>query len=142
MRETILLFHFSDRDKRNRLARALLPLRIKIKEIPLEDYGRPVGFLAGIKELKADEELCNGDELSGELLVMAGLGSTRIDQVLRAIRKSGIKVPYKAVLTEANQRWNVWELFEEIKAEHERMNGSSQSTPNRLQKQRTYGGNI
>ena len=121
MRETILLFHFTDKDRRNRLTRALLPLRMKIKEIPLEDYGKPVGYLAGIKELETEEAACEGEDLSGEFLVMAGLGSDRIDQVLRAVRKSGISVPYKAVLTGENQKWDVWKLFEEIKAEHERM---------------------
>ena len=125
MRETILLFHFSDRDRRNRLTRALLPLRIKIKEIPLEDYGHPVGYLAGIKDLAPEGEIPKGEELPGELFVMAGISGNRIDQVLRAVRKSGISVPYKAVLTASNQNWNVWELFAEIKEEHERMNRSS-----------------
>ncbi|MCI9083542.1 MAG: DUF3783 domain-containing protein [Lachnospiraceae bacterium] len=122
MREVILLFHFTDKDRRNRLTRALFPLRMRIKEISLEDYGKPVGCLAGIKELEPKGEICTGDELTGELLVMAGLDSNRIDQVLRAVRKSGVSVPYKAVLTAENQNWNVWQLFEEIKAEHERMN--------------------
>ncbi|MEY8393043.1 DUF3783 domain-containing protein [Lachnospiraceae bacterium 45-W7] len=125
MRETILLFHFTDKDKRNRLTRALLPLRMKIKEFTIEDYGKPVGYLAGMKELEPEGTLVEGEELPGELLVMAGLGNERIDQVLRAIRKSGLSVPYKAILTASNQNWNVWELYEEIKTEHERMNNSS-----------------
>lgn len=125
MRETILLFHFTDRDRRNRLTRALLPLRVKIKEIPLEDYGKPVGCLAGMRDLEPERVICKGEELSGELLVMAGLSDSRIDQVLRAVRKSGLSIPYKAVLTASNQNWNVCELFEEIKAEHERMSSPS-----------------
>ena len=121
MRETILLFHFTDTDQRNRLVRALFPLRMKIKEISREDYGNPVGYLAGNKELVPEKELVTGDEISGQMLVMAGLSSGRVDQVLRALRKARIFVPYKAVLTTANQSWNVWELFEEIKKEHEKM---------------------
>lgn len=121
MRETILLFQFSDKDRRNRLTRALLPLRMKIKEIPLEDYGKPVGCLAGMRDLEPEGEIYEGEQLSGEFLVMAGLGSSRMDQVLRAIRKAGLSVPYKAVLTASNQNWNVWKLFAEIKEEHEHM---------------------
>ncbi|MCI8495822.1 MAG: DUF3783 domain-containing protein [Lachnospiraceae bacterium] len=121
MRETILLFHFTDTDQRNRLVRALFPLRMKIKEISREDYGNPVGYLAGNKELVPEKELVTGEEISGQMLVMAGLSSGRVDQVLRALRKARIFVPYKAVLTTANQSWNVWELFEEIKKEHEKM---------------------
>lgn len=121
MRETILLFHFTDTDQRNRLVRALFPLRMKIKEISREDYGNPVGYIAGNKELVPEKELVTGEEISGQMLVMAGLSSGRVDQVLRALRKARIFVPYKAVLTTANQSWNVWELFEEIKKEHEKM---------------------
>lgn len=133
MRETILLFHFSDKDRRNRLTRALLPLRMKIREITKEDYGKPIGYLAGNKELASEEEVYTGEELPGELLVMAGLTSARIDQVLKAIRRSGILVPYKAVLTPSNQSWKVTELFEEIRTEHERMTGGGEETGNEME---------
>ncbi len=143
MRETILLFHFTDKDRRNKLMRALLPLRMKVKEISSDDYGRQMGYLAGMKEFAPEREQDAAEQLQtegqpqmedisaqnpsqefpGEMMVMAGLGGGRIDQVLRAVRKSGISVPYKAVLTEANQKWNAWELFAEIKKEHETMNG-------------------
>ena len=121
MRETVLFIHFADKDRRNRLARALFPLHVRIRDISLEDYGKPVGFLAGIRELAPEGGLCTGEEISGELLVMAGIGSARMDLALKAIRKSGVLVPYKAVLTSTNQNWNVWKLFEEIKKEHQRM---------------------
>ncbi|MCI8483197.1 MAG: DUF3783 domain-containing protein [Lachnospiraceae bacterium] len=122
MKATVLLFHFSERDRRNRLTRALLPLHMKIKEIPKEHYLQPVGWLAGEKEVQPVEEIYRGDELAGEMLLMAGLSGGQVDQVLKAIRKSGIgPIPYKAVLTEGNKNWNVLQLFEEIKAEHEQM---------------------
>lgn len=130
MRETILLFHFTDSDRRKRLTRALLPLGMKMKEVSMEDYGKPMGYLAGIKDfpLKAAEPFLGEggmslEELSGEMLVMAGLSSSQVDKVLKAIHKSGLHIPYKAVLTEGNQSWNVWELFQEIKKEHESMSG-------------------
>lgn len=120
MRETILLFHFSDRDKRNRIARALLPLKIKIKEIEKADYLKPVGYLAGNKEIEAAQETYDGPELEGELMLLAGIGGSRMDAVLKAVRRAA-PVPYKAVLTPTNQYWNVLELFKEIKEEHEMM---------------------
>lgn len=122
MREVILLFNFKDREKRNKVTRALFPLRIKIKEIEKKDYLNPMGYLAGNKELAGVEEVYTGEELEGEMLVMAGLSSVRMDQVLKALRKSGAgSIPYKASLTPINQHWNVVKLFEEIKEEHERM---------------------
>ncbi len=123
MKATILLFHFSDKDRRNRLTRALLPLRMKIREVAREDYLQPVGYLAGNKEILPLDEKYEGEELEGEMILMAGLSSSQVDQALKAVRKSGIgPVPYKAVLTSSNQNWNVWKLFQEIKAEHEQMN--------------------
>lgn len=122
MREVILLFNFTEKEKRNKVTRALFPLRIKIKEIEKKDYLNSIGYLAGSKELSAVEEVYTGEELEGEMLVMAGLSSARIDQVLKALRKSGAgNIPYKASLTLTNQHWNVRKLFEEIKEEHERM---------------------
>lgn len=120
MRETVLLFHFSDRDKRNRIARALLPLKVRIKEIEKADYLNPVGFLAGNKEIEAAQDIYDGPELEGEMMVLAGILGNRMDGVLKAVRKAG-SVPYKAVLTSANQYWNVLELFQEIRKEHELM---------------------
>lgn len=122
MRETILLFHFSEKDRRNRLTRALLPLRMKIREVERKDYLQPVGYLAGNKEISPVEEEYTGEELEGEMILMAGLSSSQVDAVLKAVRKSGIgPVPYKAVLTPDNQEWDAIKLFREIKSEHEQM---------------------
>lgn len=122
MRETILLFHFSDKDRRNKLTRALLPLRMKVREVKREDYLQPLGYLAGNKEILPNEEVYTGEEPEEEMLLMAGLSSQRVDMVLKAIRKSGIgMIPYKAVLTPSNQNWNALKLLEELKAEHEKM---------------------
>lgn len=123
MREAILLFHFTGMDRRNKLMRALLPLRLRIKEIAEEDFGKPIGYLAGNRDIDSLEDAGRKQEVPGEMLVMAGLSGQRIDQVLKAIRKSGISIPYKAVLTASNQNWNAGELYEELKKEHERMAG-------------------
>lgn len=124
MRETILLFHFTDTEKRNKVARALFPLKIKIKEVEKKDYLQPIGFLAGSKDIPSVEEEYDGEELAGEMLVMAGISGARMDMVLRAIRKSGVgSIPYKAAMTPTNQYWNPVQLFREIKEEHEKMHG-------------------
>lgn len=122
MRETILLFHFTDRQKRNKVVSALVPLKLKIKEIEKKDYLQPIGFLAGSKDISPVEEEYDGDELEGEMLLMAGISGARMDMVLRALRKSGVgPIPYKAAMTPTNQHWNPVQLFAEIKEEHEKM---------------------
>ncbi len=51
MKGIVLLFQFLDKDKKNKLIRALLPLRVRIREVAREDYLQPVGYLAGNKEI-------------------------------------------------------------------------------------------
>lgn len=122
MRETILLFHFTDKEKRNKVVSALFPLKLKIKEIEKKDYLQPIGFLAGSKDVLPVEEEYDGSELEGEMLVMAGISGAGIDMVLRALRRSGVgPIPYKATMTPTNQHWNAVRLFAEIKEEHEKM---------------------
>lgn len=127
MRETVLLFNFTDREKRNKVTRTLFPLKLKIKEIEKKDYLQPIGYLAGNKEISPFEGEYEGEELEGEMLVMAGLTSDRIDMVLKALRRSGAgSIPYKASMTPTNQHWNPVQLFKEIKEEHEKMHGKGE----------------
>lgn len=122
MKQTILLFHFTDRERRSRLTRALLPLKFKIRQVAKEEYQNSIGYLAGSKNLAPAQEKYTGDELEGEMLIMAGLSSKEVDQVITNIKKSGVgPIPYKAVVTPVNQSWTVPELFAEIQKEHEQM---------------------
>ena len=63
------------------------------------------------------------DSLEGELLVFAGFFGGTLDRVLAALRKKGLRIPYKAVLTASNQDWTVRQLHREIQAEHAAMTG-------------------
>lgn len=127
MRETILLIHFTDVDRKNKLTRALFPLKIKIREVEKSEYHKPIGYLAGNRELPCRTEEYQGEELSGEMMVMAGLSSAQMDRVLNAVRRSGAgPIPYKAVLTPVNQFWDVPRLFEELRQEHMAMHREGQ----------------
>ncbi len=124
---------------------ALLPLRVRVRAVEPADYAQPIGYLAGVKgigpvevdtakdsksqESQGWEEGCGEDaagkeqaKLPAEFLVMAGLSGVRVDQVLSAIRKSGVgPIPYKAVLTATNQEWDAYGLVAELMREHEQM---------------------
>ena len=124
MREIILLFGVSEGVLRSRLRRALAPQKVMVKAVEPEDYLQPVGFLAGDKTLAQTEERYQGRELERPMLLMAGLGGGRMDQVLFALHKAGISIGYKAALTPTNRTWTVLRLYEEIKEEHRRMGGT------------------
>lgn len=123
MRETVLLYNFSGERKRQ-LTKALLPLGFRLKTVVKEDYLKPVGFLAGVKDVEDNGSVYEGEEFQDEMMLMAGFTSSRIDALIGALRKNGVgRVNYKAVLTETNKSWDSVSLFQELKKEHEYMTG-------------------
>lgn len=67
--------------------------------------------------------LTGPEELSGEMLVFAGISGGRLDETLAALREKKLRIPYKAVMTAVNRNWTVRQLHREIRAEHEAMTG-------------------
>ena len=95
MRESILLFHISDKEVKKKVERALLPLRVRIRHIALKDYSQPLGVQANLPDMT---------------------------QALLALKKSGAgPFPYKAILTPTNQHWLAKDCLAELKREHEYM---------------------
>ena len=63
-----------------------------------------------------------------EMLVMKNFTSRRIDEMLAAFRKAGIpRIELKAVITDTNQSWPFYQLYEELKKEHEIMSKKDES---------------
>jgi len=119
MKTSVLLFNFTDKERVQAITRALLPLGIRIIKVKKEDYLQPLGYLAGVKEIAPTEEIYEGEDLKEEMLLMAGIVGPMVDQVLMALRKSGIgRINYKAVLTLTNQYWNAIQLYGELIKEH------------------------
>lgn len=125
MKETILLFQF-DKERTAQIRRALMPLKIRVKNVRPEEYCQKIGYLAGNREIpKAEgvqtpENVLQIGGIEQEMLVMAWLTSHQVDQVLTALRKQGIgRIDYKAVVTPYNQSWDCKTLYEELKREHE-----------------------
>ena len=76
--------------------------------------------LAGMKDISPVEGNYAGEELPDTMFLFSSLSSSRLDQVLAALRKSGAgPFPYKAVLTATNSKWNALDCFNEIRREHE-----------------------
>lgn len=122
MRESILLFHISDKEVKKKVERALLPLRVRLRHITLKDYSQPLGVLAGLPDMTPSEETYDGEELSDTMIVFCGLSSQKLDQALLALKKSSAgPFPYKAILTPTNQHWLAKDCLAELKREHEYM---------------------
>lgn len=119
MNETMLLYHISDSDRMKKLKKICISLKIRIRQVKKEEYLRPIFQLLGNKAMTQSQIYC-GEELSGEMLVMA-VDHERIDDVLDAMKKEGISIPYKAVVTPDNGWWNSLQLFQELQREHKAM---------------------
>lgn len=122
MKPTILLFNFSDKPRLDKIIRAILPLKIKIKKVDKEDYMQPIGSLIGIKGIDSIEEKYDGPELNDEMLLLSDMTDPQLNQLLQSLRKAGVSINLKAVLTENNKYWNTLQLYEELKLENEALN--------------------
>ncbi len=126
MRETVLLYNFNG-ERKKQLTKALLPLGFRLKAVAKEDYLKPVGVLAGLKDMEDNGSVYEGEEFQDEMMLMAGFTSARIDTLIGALRKNGVgRINYKAVLTETNKNWDSVSLFQELKKEHEYMTGGQE----------------
>ena len=134
MKQTVLLYNFTDPNRLAKVQQALLPLGFRLRIVRKEDYKKPVGALAGVKgmEDEAAAEPSGGEgarggeiDFSDEMAVMAGVTSAQVDAFIRALRRNGGgRIDYKAVLTPYNKNWDSVRLYREIRREHESMSAA------------------
>lgn len=108
-----------------KLKGVLVQMGIRIKNISQEQTGQTVGYLAGYDGFK--EEEAGSPVIGEEVLVMKNFTSRRIDELLGNLRKAGVsKISLKAVITDTNCNWTFYELYQELKKEHEAMSEKDQ----------------
>lgn len=124
-RELVLYYHPDTSDKTRMLKGVLVYMGIRIRNITPEQVNERVGCLAGLpgfEEQKAAEAGDNLPRIPEEMLVLYGFSSRRLDELLQRLRRAKVPpVALKAVLTESNSQWSFYELYQEIRAEHEKM---------------------
>ena len=133
MKETVLLYNFNDKDRLMKIRQALLPLGFRIRLVEKEEYGKPLGTLAGVKGMEdltaaanPSNEAFLAEGFDDEMALLAGLTSARVDAFIKSLRRKGIgRIDYKAVLTPVNKDWDSVHLYHEIKKEHEAMTGKT-----------------
>ena len=122
--ETVLLYNM-DNEKSRKLKMLMIRMGMRIRMVDKEDYGSPVGILAGLKEITLEDPNAEVMDFNDEMMILRGFTNARLDLFLQAMRKEGIgRINYKAILTPTNARWNSWQLYQEIKKEHEEMTGA------------------
>lgn len=126
MKETVLLYNFSD-ERLQKIRCALLPLKIRIKTVGIDEYSQPLGYLAGIKGIEPTSEKYSGNGFTDELMLICELNQIKLQSLLNALYKNGVgKIDLKAMLTPTNISWNSTQLYEAVKADHEEMSRSKE----------------
>lgn len=119
-RETVLFYEPAGGAQGARLKPVLVRMGVRIKNVAPDAVGQTVGHLLGRKGFDARENP-ETPALADPVLVMDGFTDKRLEILLREMRKEGVAVPYKAVVTETNLGWLFHQLYDELAAEHAAM---------------------
>lgn len=124
----LILFYNLNNEKGRTIKLICLKLKIRIRPVAPEDYFKPVGTLAGFRELPVSDagnnktSTCENDVFSDEMLVMKDFDNRLLDRFLLEMKRAKIeRIALKAVLTPDNITWNSIELHDELIKEHEAM---------------------
>lgn len=96
--------------------------------ISAEEETTPLGALAGADgwmNLELMKNLPPAYPIEEEMMVICGFGEEDFDRLLKVLRRNGLNVSLKAVLTEQNAVWNARQLYGEISLEREYMTRKS-----------------
>ncbi len=101
----------------------LVRMGIRIKNIGPEQTNQKVGYLAGLEGFE-EESAGPGESLPAipeEVMLLYGFSGDRLDALLKQLRKNKASVALKAILTQTNCGWSFYQLYEEIREEHQMM---------------------
>lgn len=119
-RETVLYFDPKGGGQTAILKSILVQMGARIKNIAPEAVGQTVGCLLGRKGFD-ERENPEAPVLAEPMLVLDGFTDKRLEILLREMKKHGVSVPYKAIVTETNIGWIFHQLYDELAREHEAM---------------------
>ncbi len=121
MRPKALLYRLGEETEKGAALRTVLrEAKILTLTVETEQLGETAGRLAATNAAPAlaPPLECVPER---EFMLLCGLGDRQLDRLLAAMRRAGVSVPYKAVLTEHNKSWALAALIEEVVREHAMM---------------------
>ena len=101
------------------LQRTFAPQRMSVKAVSTADLTQKIAVLAGVAGYERTDLCCEEEKITEPMLVFCGFYGNRMNLALQAMRRTGLRIPYKAMLTKSNQDWKPAQLLKELKAEHE-----------------------
>ena len=121
IKEIVLLYNVKGQPYTPQLKTILLKLGIRIKAVLPEDYGKKIGELLGITLNPSAQApaVSPSNLIDDEMLVMFNFTESRLNQFLGELRRAGITIPLKAIVTPHNSSWTSYELHAELSQERE-----------------------
>ena len=125
MTPQLLLYNITDPERKKKIKGVLLRLRVRARIIEKEAYVDPIGKAAGMDVSVSNESSVSSDDFNDEMLVFCFFSDSLLNQFLLGLRKAGLQIPLKAILTPSNCSWNSYMLHQEISAEHKQMHAEN-----------------
>ena len=124
MRPKVLLYRLGEETETGAKLRVVLrEMKILTLTVDETQLSETVGQLVSTNAAPVDKPLPEAAPQAGFMLLCA-LGGKQLDRLLANMRRAGISVPYKAVVTELNKEWAFGKLIEEVTREHEFLKNS------------------
>ena len=96
--ETVLLYNLNN-EKGRKIRFLLVRMGMRIRVVEKEDYGKPIGLLAGMKDVTLEDENAPVEDFQDEMMILRGFTDKRLDMFLKGMRREGIeRVDLKAIL--------------------------------------------
>lgn len=115
MKETVLYYAPENTAHVGLLKGVLVQMGIKIKNLTPERCEKRIGFLVGMDGFEDARQQASPIVLEEELMVLWGFTENRLDQLLEKLKKAGVpRTVLKAIVTETNAHWTVYELYEHL----------------------------
>ena len=125
----VVMYNFTDEKRRRAVKAILFRMLIPVREVVAEEQALPLGIILGAPGFPTPEAETGSAEdakeapFPDEMLVMHGLTKRQFSGLLDTLKREGISIPLKAVVTPHNIGWSSGKLYREIQAEHAAMTG-------------------
>lgn len=94
-------------------------LNIRFREVDKSKFGLKLSALLGIDD---DKTAVSNSDFDGEMLYLSDFYGAMLNIFLNQLKRQKTPVALKAVRTEANLGFTSYELYNELRKEHEAMN--------------------
>ena len=124
VRKELVLYYTPEKSDADRLLKGVLVrMGIRIRNLTPEQTGERVGALAGLSDFE-QREAAEHPVIPEKMLILHGFGNQRLQELLAGLRKAKVPpIALKAMVTEHNADWTLYELYQELLAEYEKMTG-------------------